>query len=51
MILTGENWSIGRKTLYSVGGRWMNMKNGVMILTQKGCITGRKIPIVLICPP
>jgi len=24
MIRTGENWSTGRKTLYSVGGRWMN---------------------------
>jgi len=24
MILTGENWSTGRKTLYSVGGRWMD---------------------------
>ena len=24
MILTGENWSTGRKTLYTVGGRWMN---------------------------
>ena len=24
MILTGENWSTGRKTLYSVGGRWVN---------------------------
>ena len=24
MILTGENWRTGRKTLYSVGGRWMN---------------------------
>jgi len=23
MILTGENWITGRKTLYSVGGRWM----------------------------
>ena len=23
-ILTGENWSAGRKTIYSVGGRWMN---------------------------
>jgi hypothetical protein len=22
MILRGENWSTGRKTLYSVGGRW-----------------------------
>ena len=24
MILTGENWSSGRKTLYSVGGRWID---------------------------
>ena len=24
MVLTGENWSVGRKTLYSVGGRWMD---------------------------
>ena len=24
MVLTGENWSTGRETLYSVGGRWMN---------------------------
>ena len=24
MILTGENRNTGRKTLYSVGGRWMN---------------------------
>jgi hypothetical protein len=24
MILTGETWITGRKTLYSVGGRWKN---------------------------
>jgi len=24
MTLTGETWSTGRKTLYSVGGRWMD---------------------------
>ena len=24
MILTGENWSTVRKTLYSVGGRWVD---------------------------
>jgi hypothetical protein len=24
MILTGENWSTGRETLYSVGGKWVN---------------------------
>ena len=35
MILTGENWSTGRKTLYSVGGRWMNgvWSNGGMVFT------------------
>ena len=30
MVLTGENWSTGRKTLYSVGGRWMN-EYGAMV--------------------
>jgi len=30
MILTGENWSAGRETLYSVGGRWMN-EYGAMV--------------------
>jgi len=30
MILTGENWSTGRKTLYSVGGRWMNEYGAVV---------------------
>ena len=30
MILTGENWSTGRKTLYSVGFRWMN-EYGAMV--------------------
>jgi len=25
MTLTGENWSTGRETLYSMGGRWMNL--------------------------
>jgi len=30
MIMTGENWSTGRKTLYSVGGRWMN-EYGAMV--------------------
>jgi len=24
MVLTGENWSTGRETFYSVGGGWMN---------------------------
>jgi hypothetical protein len=27
MKLTRENWSTGRKTLYSVGGRWMSMEH------------------------
>jgi len=30
MILTGENGSTGRKTLYSVSGRWMN-EYGAMV--------------------
>ena len=30
MILTGENWSAGRKTLYSAGGRWMNEYGGML---------------------
>jgi len=30
MLLTGENWSIGRETLYIVGGRWMNV-NGALV--------------------
>ena len=30
MILTGENWSTWRKTLYSVGGRWM-IEYGAMV--------------------
>jgi len=30
LILTGENWSAGRKTLYSVGGRWMD-EYGAMV--------------------
>jgi hypothetical protein len=35
MILTGENLSTGRKTLYSVGGRWMN-KYGAWNDTDRG---------------
>ena len=43
MILTGENWSTGGKTLYSVGGRWMNeWSNGGMILTGENWNTGRE---------
>jgi len=30
MIVTGENWSAGRKTLYSMGGRWMD-EYGAMV--------------------
>jgi len=35
MILTGENLSTGRKTLYSVGGIWMN-KYGAWNDTDRG---------------
>ena len=30
MIETGENWSAGRKTIYIMGGRWMN-EYGAMV--------------------
>jgi len=30
MILTGEIWSTERKTLYRIGGRWMN-EYGAMV--------------------
>jgi len=30
MILTGEYWSTGRKTLYNMGGRWIN-EYGAMV--------------------
>jgi len=39
------NWSTGRKTLYSVGGRWMNewvQSIGSMILTGKTEVLGEK---------
>ena len=36
MILTGENWSTGRKTLYSVGGKWMNEYGAMAELYRQG---------------
>jgi len=36
MILTGENWSAGRKTLYSVGGRWMNVYGAMVEWYRQG---------------
>jgi len=38
------NWSVGRETLYSVGGRWMNGYGvfGGMILTGENWSAGRK---------
>ena len=44
MIVTGEKWSFERKTLYSVGGRWMN-EYGAMVewyLQGKTEILGEK---------
>ena len=44
MILTGERWSTGRKSLYSVGVRWMNGCGEIvgMLLTGENWNTGRK---------
>jgi len=36
MVLTGENWSTGRKTLYSVGGRWMNEYGAMVVWYWQG---------------
>ena len=43
MILTGENWSAGRKTLYGVGGRCVNVY-GTMVewYWWENWIPGRK---------
>ena len=51
MILTGENWSTGRKTLYSVGGRWMS-EYGAMVewyWQGKRKIQGEKSVTVPLC--
>ena len=53
MVLTGENWSAGRKTLYSVGGRWMN-EYGAMVecyWQRKTKVLGEKPVPVPFCPP
>jgi len=42
MVLTGENWSTGRETLYSVGGRWMNVYGALM----KWCWQGKPEALV-----
>ena len=36
MILTGENRSTWRKTLYSMGGRWMDEYGAVVDDTDRG---------------
>ena len=53
MILTGENWSIGRKTLYGVGGRWMNMYGAMVEWYWQGKtnILGFKLVTVPLRPP
>ena len=38
MIMTGENWSAGRKELYSVGGRWTNDYGAMVELYWQGTI-------------
>jgi len=47
MVLIGEDWSTSRRTLYSVGGRWMNVYGALVewywhgktkVLGEKHCI-------------
>ena len=53
MILTGGNWSTGRKTLYSVGGGWMN-QYGAMVEwyypVENWSTVEKSVPMPL-CPP
>ena len=53
MILTGENWSTGRETLYSVGGRWMNGYGAMVEWHWQGKPEqmGAKPVTVQLCPP
>jgi hypothetical protein len=53
MVLTGENWSAGRETLYSVGDRWMNGYGALVEWYWQGKTekTRRKKPVtVALCP-
>ena len=36
MVLTRENWSIGRENFYSVGGRWLKVYESLVELYWKG---------------
>ena len=52
MILTGENWSTGRKILYSIGGKWMNEHGATVEWYWQGKTTvqGGKFAPVPLCP-
>ena len=53
MILTGENWNTRRKTLYSVGGRWMDEYGAMVEWYWQGKIEllWAKPVLVPLCPP
>ena len=53
MVLTGENWSTGRETLYSVGGRWMNGYGALVEFYWQGKteVLREKPEPAWICPP
>jgi hypothetical protein len=44
------NWSTGRKTLYSVGGRWMNEYGTLVEWYWQGKTAATPVPVPL-CPP
>ena len=52
MVLTGENWSTGRKTLYSVGGRWMDEYGAMVEWYWQGRteVFGEKHTAWVLCP-
>jgi len=53
MVLTGENRSNGRETLYRVGGRWMNGYGALVEWYWQGEteVLGEKPVTVPLCPP
>ena len=52
MILTGENWSTGRETLYSVGGSWMKGYGALVEWYWQGKteVLGENLVTLPLCP-
>jgi len=53
MVLTGENWSTGRGTLYSADGRWMSGYGALVEWYWQGkpAVLGENPVTMVLCPP